>query len=151
MPRRPRQTQKPKCNSTKRWETFFGKTGGALVILLGDFNARILTNPGLPPHVGPNFFESTRPLGEQTEEVLENRDLFLDFLMEHDLVALNTLKARPSTIPSNLPQPGPTQLRTPVDGRELRPGRLCFDKKPMQKHVCGCSTPASAIQTRNPY
>ena len=67
------------------------ENGGALVIILGDFNARILTNPGLPRHVGNNVFPSARPLGEQSEEILENRDLFLDFLIQNDLVALNTL------------------------------------------------------------
>ena len=67
------------------------ENGGALVILLGDFNARILRDPGLPRHIGQNIFESRTPLGDYAEDVLENRDLFVDFLLQQDLVALNAL------------------------------------------------------------
>ena len=69
------------------------ENGGAFVIILGDFNARILTDPGLPRHIGDNILQAIHPLGTHSEEVLENRDLFLDFLIQHDLVALNTLIA----------------------------------------------------------
>ena len=66
------------------------ENGGAFLIILGDFNAKLLTDPGLPRHIGQNIFQSAHPLGTHTEETLENRDLFLDFLIQHDLVALNT-------------------------------------------------------------
>ena len=35
--------------------------GGAYLIILGDFNAKILHNPGLPENVGTNFFPKYRP------------------------------------------------------------------------------------------
>ena len=67
-----------------------------MVIVLGDFNAKVLTDPGIPRRVGPNTFTSTRALGEYREDILENRDLFLDFLLQQDLVALNTLRSGPA-------------------------------------------------------
>ena len=67
------------------------ENGGALTIILGDFNAKILENPGLPENIGLNIFQSDMPLEHHSLETLENRDLFLDFLVQHGLVALNTL------------------------------------------------------------
>ena len=32
------------------------ENGGAMIVILGDFNARSLTDPGLPRHIGPNMF-----------------------------------------------------------------------------------------------
>ena len=71
------------------------ENGGAFPIIMGDFNARIISNPGLPRNIGPNIFESAYPLGMHSEDVLENRDLFLDFVLTNDLVALNTLVEGP--------------------------------------------------------
>ena len=83
---------------TDQKETFYreigeiiAENGGAYIIILGDFNARIIANPGIPRHIGPNFLQSTNPIGAHSPEVLENRELFLDFLIQHDLVAVNTL------------------------------------------------------------
>ena len=58
------------------------------MVILGDFNARILLDLGIPRHVGPNFFPTTRQIGDHPEDILENRDLFLDFLVAQDLVAV---------------------------------------------------------------
>ena len=75
------------------------ENAGAHIIILGDFNARILRDPGIPRHVGGHFFETDANLDSYPEDILENRDLFLDFLLQHDLVALKTL--RPDTGPEN--------------------------------------------------
>ena len=69
-----------------------------MIVILGDFNARILTDPGLPRHVGPNIFKAEHPLGTYSEEVLDSREIFLDFLLQQDLVTLNTLQnGQPNT------------------------------------------------------
>ena len=89
------------------------RNGGALIIILGDFNARVLTNPGVPRHVGPNIFQSDRPLGDQSEDILENRDLFLDFLIQHDLVALNALMPKPPADQITFKHPGQPDFSPP--------------------------------------
>ena len=61
------------------------ENGGALIVILGDFNAKILENPGLPE------IQHDAPIEYHTPETLENRDLFLDFLVQHGLTALNSL------------------------------------------------------------
>ena len=75
------------------------ENAGAYTVILGDFNARILKDPGLPRHVGNHFFETEENLDSYSEDILENRDMFLDVLLQHDMVALNTL--RPVTGPEN--------------------------------------------------
>ena len=98
---------------TDTTDTFYQDTseilsenGGAMVVVLGDFNARILTDPGLPRHVGRNIFQSEHPLGTYSEEILENRERFLDFLLQQDLVALNTLQAGPPNTQITFRNPG---------------------------------------------
>ena len=91
------------------------ENGGAMIVILGDFNARILANPGLPRHIGQNIFDSSRPLGDHSEAVLENRDLFLDFLVQHDLVALNTLKPGPPITQITHRNPGQPNITPPWD------------------------------------
>ena len=84
-----------------------------MIIILGDFNARILTNPGLPRHVGQNIFPSDRPLGDQSEDILENRDFFLDFLIQNDLVALDTLMPKPPQEQVTFRHPGQPDFAPP--------------------------------------
>ena len=89
------------------------ENGGAFLVIMGDFNAQLLSDPGLPRHVGPNLFTTTRPLGEQSAEVLENRDLFLDFLLQFDLIALNTLHAAPPGRQVTYRSPGQPHFEPP--------------------------------------
>ena len=89
------------------------ENGGAMVILLGDFNARILANPGLPRHIGTNIFSSAHPLGTHSEEVLDNRERFLDFLVQHDMVALNTLQGGPPETQITYRYPGQANFEPP--------------------------------------
>ena len=55
-----------------------------MIVVLGDFHARILTDPGLPRHVGRNIFQGEHPLGTCSEEVLDKSERFLDFLLQQD-------------------------------------------------------------------
>ena len=48
--------------------TIIAENGGSMVLILGDFNAKILTDPGLPRHVGQNIFRTAHPLGNHTAE-----------------------------------------------------------------------------------
>ena len=89
------------------------ENGGAFLIILGDFNAQILSDPGLPRHIGRNLFSTHRPLGEQSADVLENRDLFLDFLLQYDLTALNTLHEAPPEKQVTYRHPGQTHFEPP--------------------------------------
>ena len=90
-----------------------------MIIILGAFNARVLLDPGLPTQVGTNIFRSERPLGTHSEEVLDNRDRFLDILLQQDLVALNALHMEPpeTQVTNHLQKPGTTDIRTPMDQR----------------------------------
>ena len=89
------------------------ENGSAMIIILGDFNARILANPGLPRHIGTNIFQSDRPLRDQAEDVLESRDLFLDFLIQNDLVALNTIVPKPPSEQITFRHPGQPDFAPP--------------------------------------
>ena len=89
------------------------ENGGAIIVILGDINARILTNPGLPRHVGPNIFKGEHPLGTYSEEVLDNRERFLDFLLQQDLVALNTLTEGPPNTQITFRNPGQQYFEPP--------------------------------------
>ena len=89
------------------------ENGGAMIVILGDFNARILTDPGLPRHVGPNIFRGEHPLGTYSEEVLDNRERFLDFLLQQDLVALNTLQEGPPNTQITFRNPGQPNFEPP--------------------------------------
>ena len=89
------------------------ENGGAMIVVLGDFNARILTDPGLPRHVGQNIFQGEHPLGTYSEDVLDNRERFLDFLLQQDLVALNTLQAGPPNTQITFRNPGQTNFSPP--------------------------------------
>ena len=91
------------------------ENGGAMIIILGDFNARLLTDLGLPNHVRRNIFENSRPLGTHSEMVLENRDVFLDFLIQQDLVALNTLSPGTPQERITYRQPGQPTFEPPWD------------------------------------
>ena len=93
------------------------ENAGTYLIILGDFNARILKDPGLPRHIGPNILTTPQPLETHAADLLENRDLFLDFLIEHDLVAINTLQHRPGPdqIPITYRLPGQPHLEPPWD------------------------------------
>ena len=74
---------------------------------------QLLTDPGLPRQVGTNIFPTTRPLGEQSAEVLENRDLFLNFLVQYDLIALNTLQTQPPRKQVTYRSPGQRHFEPP--------------------------------------
>ena len=89
------------------------ENGGAIIVILGDFNARILTDPGLPRHVGPNIFRGEHPLGTYSEEVLDNRERFLDFLLQQDVVALNTLQEGPPNTQITFRNPGQPNFEPP--------------------------------------
>ena len=89
------------------------ENGGAMIVILGDFNARILTDPGLPRHVGPNIFRGEHPLGTYSEEVLDNRERFLDFLLQQDVVALNTLQEGPPNTQITFRNPGQPNFAPP--------------------------------------
>ena len=52
-------------------------------------------------------------LANQSEEVLDNRELFLDFLILHDLAALNTLKAGPPEKQITYRSPGQANFEPP--------------------------------------
>ena len=91
------------------------ENGGAMLLVLGDFNARLLLDPGLPRHVGRNILTSPQELGEHSEDVLENRDLFLDFLVQFDLVALNTLIPSPPERQITYRTPGQPTFTPPWD------------------------------------
>ena len=89
------------------------ENGGSLVIILGGFNARILDDPGLQRHIGPNIFKSTNPLRHHSEEVLDNRERFLDFLVQQDLVAISTLKEGPPETQITYRFPGQPNFEPP--------------------------------------
>ena len=116
------------------------ENGGAMVIIHGDFNARILQNPGLPRHISPNFFQSTRPLGHQTVEVLENRDLFLDFLIQNDLVALNTLHEGPSSTQITHRNPGQPTFEPPWEEHRYAQINFILTKARWRNHLASTQT-----------
>ena len=89
------------------------ENGGAFVIILGDFNARILENPGLQRHIGANILKSAHPLGHHSEDVLDNRERFLDFLVQQDLVAVNTLREGPPETQITYRLPGQPAFEPP--------------------------------------
>ena len=91
------------------------ENGGAFIIILGDFNAKLLKNPGLPRNIGNHIFHTRFALETQSAEVLENRDLFLDFLVHHDLVALNTLHESNPGTQVTYHYPGQPRLAPPWD------------------------------------
>ena len=117
------------------------KTEGHTFFLLGDFNAKIMADPGIPRHVGPNIFRSTTPLGNHSAEVLENWDLFLDFLIQHDLVAINTLKAGPPTTQITYRTPGQPNFQPPWEEHRFCPNRLYFCPNPDTENDFSEATP----------
>ena len=104
-----------------------------MIVILGDFNARILTDPGLPRHVGPNIFRGEHPLGTYSEEVLDNRDRFLDFLLQQDLDALITLQNGPPNTHKQHSETRGNRILSPIGGNKLRTERLRAHKKQVAK------------------
>ena len=105
-----------------------------MIIILGDFNAHILVDPGLPEHIGQNIFANSRPLGHYSEMVLENRDLFLDFLTHHDLVALNTLIPGTAKDQITYRQPGQQTFGPPWDENHFAQMDYILTKKRWKNH-----------------
>ena len=59
---------------------------------VGDFNARILREEGLNPrNFGRHFLKTKRELNEINQDVLNNRERFIDFVHENDLIVKNTM------------------------------------------------------------
>eukprot|EP00971_Amphidinium_carterae_P343873 6483908-Amphidinium_carterae.2 len=63
----------------------------AIPILGGDFNTRVIDNDGVAQYFGTHFFASQYTLETAPEEILENRELILEFLINRGMVFLNTL------------------------------------------------------------
>ena len=59
---------------------------------MGDFNARILRDEGLNPEsFGRCFLKSNKEVKEIKQDVWENRERFVDFVHENELVVMNTM------------------------------------------------------------
>ena len=63
-------------------------------VLTGDFNARILRDEGLNPrNFGKHFLrtKTEKELNEINQDVWKNRERFVEFVQENDLVVKNTM------------------------------------------------------------
>ena len=59
---------------------------------MGDFNARLLRNDGLSrENFGKHFLTTEKDITEINRDVWENRERFVEFVQENELVAMNTM------------------------------------------------------------
>eukprot|EP00971_Amphidinium_carterae_P264880 5254154-Amphidinium_carterae.1 len=80
-----------KQESYDRIQLILSNNPGAIPILLGDFNTRIINNFGLEHHVGAQFFPSAYSLEDAPQDVMESRDLLMEFLVETNSRIINTM------------------------------------------------------------
>ena len=74
QPRHP--PTKKRSNSTKKPGMYSAKTAGHALSSWEISLRKVLQDPGLPRHIGPNIFLTWTALENHSEEVLENRELF---------------------------------------------------------------------------
>ena len=68
------------------------KKQGTCYVLVGDFNARILKEKGLGANnFGKYFLKSEKEISEINQVVWNNRDRFVEFIHENELVVKNTM------------------------------------------------------------
>ena len=59
---------------------------------MGDFNARLLRSDGLnKDNFGKHFLTTNKEITEINREVWDNRERFVEFVQENELVAMNTI------------------------------------------------------------
>ena len=64
-------------------------------MLVGDFNARILRADGLnQENFGRHFLKSEKETHEINKDVWDNRERFVDFVHENDLIVKNTMYSK---------------------------------------------------------
>eukprot|EP00973_Karenia_brevis_P020885 2870184-Karenia_brevis.AAC.1 len=59
---------------------------------MGDFNARILRLDGtIKENIGEHFLKTEKPIEEINKDVWDNRERFVNFIQDNELVVMSTM------------------------------------------------------------
>ena len=131
MPQALRPSEEKKQSYKTLDEAYRKHKGKGPTYIFGDMNARVR---GIATHhekgiVGSYTFDqqSANPMA-QFKEVIENRQMFIDFCIKHELILANTLFNKKRRQASNI-QRGRHDITSRTQRRDARTNRLCNRSK----------------------